>query len=86
MRRRVKSRLRAGMTPEEVVRHSETLTMAEWCLVRLAYSLTSRLSVLTAVKEGCAGLQIFFSNGTVHDSKIVTSNPSYAEAQDAFRS
>lgn len=85
---RLKSKLRAGFTADDVVAllgepNSGRVMPCTDC----TFTYLPPLGSLTVPKEGYAGLRIHFVEGKVRDWTIYTSNPSYAEPKPplAFR-
>jgi len=84
----LKSKLRVGLTPNEVVAlFGEPTNGRSIPCMDCTFTYFAPAGSLTVPKEGYAGLRIRFSDGKVRDWAIYTNNPSYAEpkAPPAFR-
>ena len=76
----LKSKLRPGLTPDEVVAlFGEPNNGRIVPCVECTFTYIPPLGSLTVPREGYAGLRIRFSDGKVRDWAIYTNNPSYAE-------
>ncbi len=77
---RLKSKLRVGLTADEVVAlFGEPNSGRVVPCIDCTFTYVPPLGSLTIPKEGYAGLRIRFGDGKVRDWTIYTSNPSYAE-------
>ena len=76
----LKSKLRVGLTPDEIVALFGEPTNGRFIpCTDCTFTYVAPAGSLTVPKEGYAGLRIRFSDGKVHDWAIYTNNPSYAE-------
>jgi hypothetical protein len=78
----LKSKLRPGLTPDEVVAlFGEPNNGRVVPCVDCTFTYLPPLGSLTVEKEGYVGVQIWFTDGRVRDWRVYTGNPSYAEPQ-----